>query len=158
VILYSIDHVNAVRLHLWTPATSGPAVHPPGILYEHGEPWWNDIDRRKCLMHPPELYGSPTSSHLVANREELGEWNDEFSLWSIFVNTSKWFSTCRKILWHSADGFTFPLKEGVWRIFNALKNLLPQLGLNSWSLGPIVSMLRQLVHILHISAKHHTKM
>jgi hypothetical protein len=32
------------------------------------------------LIHPPELSGNPTSSRLVANQEELGEGNDEFSL------------------------------------------------------------------------------
>jgi hypothetical protein len=30
-----------------------PTVHPQ-VKYEHGEPWWNDIDRGK-LIHPPEL-------------------------------------------------------------------------------------------------------
>jgi hypothetical protein len=38
---------------------------------EHVEPWWNDIDRKKLLIRPPELSGNPTSSHLVAKQEEL---------------------------------------------------------------------------------------
>jgi hypothetical protein len=37
------------------------------VIYEHGEPWWNDIDRGKFLINPPELCGNPTSSHLVAS-------------------------------------------------------------------------------------------
>jgi hypothetical protein len=43
------------------------------------------------------------------------------ALWSIFVRTSKGFLTCHKIL-HGADSFTYPPKEGVLRIFVALKN------------------------------------
>jgi hypothetical protein len=31
-------------------------------------------------MISPELYGSPTNSHLVAKQEELGEGNDTFIL------------------------------------------------------------------------------
>jgi hypothetical protein len=52
----------------------------PQVIYEHGEPWWNAIDRRKLLICPPELSGNPTSSHILANQEELGEGNDEFGL------------------------------------------------------------------------------
>jgi hypothetical protein len=40
------------------------------VIYEHREPWWNDIDRVKLLIRPPELSGNPTSNHLVANQEE----------------------------------------------------------------------------------------
>jgi hypothetical protein len=25
----------------------------PQLIYEHGEPWWNDIDRGKLLICPP---------------------------------------------------------------------------------------------------------
>jgi hypothetical protein len=45
---------------------------------EHGEPWWNDTGRRKLLISPPELFVTPTSSHLVVMQEELGEGNYEF--------------------------------------------------------------------------------
>jgi hypothetical protein len=45
----------------------------PEVIYKHGEPWWYDIDRRKLLIHPLELSGNPTSSHIVASQEELGE-------------------------------------------------------------------------------------
>jgi hypothetical protein len=32
------------------------------VIYEHGEPWWNDdVDRGKLLIHPLELSGNPTS-------------------------------------------------------------------------------------------------
>jgi hypothetical protein len=36
------------------------------LIYEHGKPQWNDIERGKLLIPPPELSGNPTSSHLVA--------------------------------------------------------------------------------------------
>jgi hypothetical protein len=29
------------------------------VIYEYREPWWNDIDRGKLLIRPPELSGSP---------------------------------------------------------------------------------------------------
>jgi hypothetical protein len=38
--------------------------------------------------------------------------------------------TCRKILRHATSGFTFHLKEGLLRIFIALKNPLPLPGSN----------------------------
>jgi hypothetical protein len=39
----------------------------PQVIYEQGEPWWNDIYRIIPIC-PPELSGNPTSSHLAANR------------------------------------------------------------------------------------------
>jgi hypothetical protein len=41
-----VVHVNVVRLCLWTASASGPIVRPQ-VIYEHGEPRWNDIDRVK---------------------------------------------------------------------------------------------------------------
>jgi hypothetical protein len=49
------------------------------------------------LIRLPEFSGKPIRSHLVANQEELGEENDEYGLWNIFVNTQKLLLTCRKI-------------------------------------------------------------
>jgi hypothetical protein len=40
------------------------------VIYAHGVPWWNDVDGRNLLIHPPELSGNPTSRHLVAKQEE----------------------------------------------------------------------------------------
>jgi hypothetical protein len=59
------------------------------VIYEHGEPWWNDIYKEKLLIRPPELSGSSTSSHLAADQEELGEGNYKFCLKNIFVHISK---------------------------------------------------------------------
>jgi hypothetical protein len=32
------------------------------VIDEHGEPWWNDVNKAKLLIHPPELSGNPTSA------------------------------------------------------------------------------------------------
>jgi hypothetical protein len=31
------------------------------VIYEHGVPWWNNIDKGTLLIHPPQLSGNPTS-------------------------------------------------------------------------------------------------
>jgi hypothetical protein len=49
--------------------------------------------------------------------------------------------TFRKILRHGTSGFTSHTKEGVLRIFNALKNPLPRPGLNLRPLGPVANTL-----------------
>jgi hypothetical protein len=63
----------------------------PQVIYEHGETWWNDIDRGKILIRQPEFSGSPTSSHLVANQEELGKGNGELVV-SLFILESDFFT------------------------------------------------------------------
>jgi hypothetical protein len=40
----------------------------PQMIYEHGEPWWNDIDRGKLVIHPPEVWQSFEQNHLVVSR------------------------------------------------------------------------------------------
>jgi hypothetical protein len=49
------------------------------ILHEHGEAWWNDIDRRKLQIRPPELSGNISSSYLVT-KKELGKEMKNFAL------------------------------------------------------------------------------
>jgi hypothetical protein len=71
----------------------------------------------------------------------MGDKNENLALRIIFVHTCKWFLTCLKILWNGADGFTSPPKEGVLRIFIALKNQSPRPGLNPRTLGPVASTL-----------------
>jgi hypothetical protein len=43
------------------------------VIYKHGEPLWNDIDRVELLIRPPELSGNPTSNHQVEKQKELKE-------------------------------------------------------------------------------------
>jgi hypothetical protein len=45
------------------------------VIYKHGEPWWNDIDKVNFwFVH--QSSGNPTSSHLVANQDELAKGHD----------------------------------------------------------------------------------
>jgi hypothetical protein len=69
------------------------------VIYEHGKRWWNDIDRGKLMILPPELSGKPTSSHLVASRRK-GEGNDKFGLVKYFWSYLQviFFTICCKIL------------------------------------------------------------
>jgi hypothetical protein len=70
------------------------------MIYEHGEPWWNDIDMEELLIRPPELSGNPTTSYLVAKQDELAKEMMNLALRSIFVHTPKGSFTCGKILRH----------------------------------------------------------
>jgi len=47
----------------------------PQSIDEHGEPWWNDIDRGKLLIRsaPAELSSNPTNRHLVAEQDKLAK-------------------------------------------------------------------------------------
>jgi hypothetical protein len=47
------------------------------VIYQHGETWWNNIDRGK-LLRPPERSDNPTSSHQEAKQEELAKKKNEF--------------------------------------------------------------------------------
>jgi hypothetical protein len=44
-------------------------------MYDHGEPWWNDIDQAKLLIRSTELWQfyqqNSTSSYLVAKQVDL---------------------------------------------------------------------------------------
>jgi hypothetical protein len=44
----------------------------PQVIYEHGKPWWNDIDRGKPI-HPSEISGNFISNHRLAKHEELAK-------------------------------------------------------------------------------------
>jgi hypothetical protein len=67
-------HVDGMRLYLWT-ADNGPTVHPPRDIYVHEQSRWNDIDREKPLIRPPELCGNPTSTVIWQQAGGTGEGN-----------------------------------------------------------------------------------
>jgi hypothetical protein len=71
------DHVDEVGLRLWTATTDGPIAHPQ-VVYDHGEPWWNDIDRGNAsFVHQislPVLLAESSSSKV--GKLEYG--NDKF--------------------------------------------------------------------------------
>jgi hypothetical protein len=62
----------------------------PEVIYEHWAPWWNDIDRERLLIRPPQLSGNPTSSHLVSSQEEV--WRRKWWIWpsNCLCSYSKW--------------------------------------------------------------------
>jgi hypothetical protein len=55
----------------------------PQVLYEHGN--HGGMISTELLIHPPELSGNPASIYPVANQDELGERNYEFSLRSFLL-------------------------------------------------------------------------
>jgi hypothetical protein len=79
------------------------------------------------------------------------------NLANVVCHTTQGLLTCHKILWHEADGFTSPPKEGMLRIFIVLKNpSLPARFEPTNPLGPMASTLiiiplRTLLQLLKIS-------
>jgi hypothetical protein len=69
-------------------------------------------------------------------------WQTSLNLVDVICrHTMQGFLTCCKILWHRANGFTSPLKEGVLQIFITLTIHRPQPGLNLWNLSRMASTL-----------------
>jgi hypothetical protein len=59
-----IDHVDGVRLRLWTAATNGPIVHPPGDIWaweNHGE-MMMPAGENSWLVHQSPLAILPAES------------------------------------------------------------------------------------------------
>jgi hypothetical protein len=83
----------------------------PHVIHEHGEPWWNDIDRGKLLIRPPVTWQSYQKIWRNLAKEFM---NLAFGV-SLFIRRSDFF-TCRQ-MWHGANGFTCRPKEVVLRIF-----------------------------------------
>jgi hypothetical protein len=106
--------------------------------------WWYRLDitpnlSTRALWQPPVLSGSAVSRDISEASTRMDEGNENL------VYPSPWdfkrSLTCCKILWHGTSGFTSHLKEGVLRIFIALKNPSPWPGLNPQPLGPVTSTL-----------------
>jgi hypothetical protein len=91
------------------------------MIYEHGEPWWNDINKGKLLIRAPELSGNPTRNYLGAKYKELAKEITNLAC-EIFLSYFKVPLVCRKISRHRTDGFTCHPKKVVLWIFIALKN------------------------------------
>jgi hypothetical protein len=71
----------------------------PRVIYQHGEPWWNDIDRGNSLLVNQSSLVFLKQSHLVENQKEVAK-QMNFAWGSIFVHTLKCSSTFRKTLRH----------------------------------------------------------
>jgi hypothetical protein len=96
----------------------------PQIIHKHGEPWWNDIGKGKLLIRPQELPGNPTSREAGGTREE----NYEFGLTKYLCSYLKEIFNMPKNLRTWDRRLTSPPKEGVLRIFIALKSPSPSAG------------------------------
>jgi hypothetical protein len=70
----------------------------PHVIYEHGETWWNKVDRIKLLICPPELPGNPTSRVIWQQAGGTGEENYKFVLEVFLFKLASDFFTCRKLL------------------------------------------------------------
>jgi hypothetical protein len=75
------NHVDGTEMRL-------PTVR---VIYEHGEPWWNDddVDRGKFLTRPPKHSGNSTSRDIWQQAGEMGKKNENVALRSISVHTCK---------------------------------------------------------------------
>jgi hypothetical protein len=112
----------------------------PQVTYEHGKPWWNEIDRCKLLIRPPELSGNPTSSHLVASRRN-GQKKWWISSCEVFLFIlPKGFVTYRKMLRHGASSFTSLRRNACCGLLSPT-NPSPLPGLNPRTLDSMASML-----------------
>jgi hypothetical protein len=58
---------------LWPPAG---LLLIPHMIYEHGEPWWNDIHKWKLLIPPPEL-----SQSYQQSSKSGGSWRSKRQIW-----------------------------------------------------------------------------
>jgi hypothetical protein len=107
----------------------------PHVIHEHWEPWWNYIDRGNfwfVLQWPLLVLRGESSS---SKAKGTGEGNDEFLLTKYLFYTSQDSLTCRKMLRHVADGFTFALKKGVLREFYRSLKLSSSVGFKPTNLG-----------------------
>jgi hypothetical protein len=114
------DHVSELR-----PPTGLLSI--PQVICEYGEPWRNYVVTEQPIR-PPELSSNPTKSP-NSNAEVTERRNGEICVTKYLFHTSKGTLTCRKISRLGTEGFTSPSKEGVLRIFIALKIQSPSAGI-----------------------------
>jgi hypothetical protein len=127
-----------VRICLRTAVTNGSIVHPTGdmrawrsmvIMMLAGNNFW--------LVHQSSLTVLPTDTSGASRGN--GQRGENFAYQ--YPKYLKGFLTCRKILRHGTSSFTSHPKEGVLRIYIAIKNPPPRLGLNPRPSGPMASTL-----------------
>jgi hypothetical protein len=132
-----------VRLTSQTCGLYGPTVHPR-VTAMWTMVWWYlpgltpNLSTR-ALWQPQVVSGGPVSWDISGASRRVEEGNE-----NVVYQSPKDFkksSTCRKILWHWTSGFTSHPKDGVLRIFIALKNPTPWPGSNLWPLGQVASTL-----------------
>jgi hypothetical protein len=128
------DYVSEMR------ATNGPIVHPPVHIWA----WRTMVEwcqQRKTVDSSTRVLWQSSQQSSASKQEE---WVKRMRIWlcEVFLNIlARDYFTRRKILRHGTSRFTSHSKEGVLRIFIALKNLSTWRGLNPWNLGPMASTL-----------------
>jgi hypothetical protein len=77
------DHVDGMKLRLWTAVTNGPIVHPPGDVWAWRKTV-DDIDWGNPTIRPPERSLSILAAELSSSESGgSGKVNDEFFLQNI---------------------------------------------------------------------------
>jgi hypothetical protein len=89
------------------------------------------------LVHQSSLAVLPAETSGASRRN--GRRSENFAYQ--YLKYLKGSLTCRKILRHGTSGFISHPKEGVLRIFIALKNPSPRPCLNTRPMGPVASTL-----------------
>jgi hypothetical protein len=114
------DHVNGVRLCLWTAAANRPNVHFPGDIWA----WWTGgmmlTEENSWFIYQSSLATVPAESS-GSKQEELVKGMMNLALQSVFIYTCEWFFMCHKILWHGVSSFTSPPGKACCRFLSPLK-------------------------------------
>jgi hypothetical protein len=141
--MISRDYVSELR----PPA--GPIVHPPGDMWA-----WRGMVMMMTMMPAGDNSWLIHQSSLAVVPAEIsgaGRMDKGVRILPIlYLRYLKGSLTCRKILRHGTSGFTSHPKEGVLRIFIALKNPSPLPGLNPRPLGPVASTLTTTPRMLYL--------
>jgi hypothetical protein len=56
------------------------------VICEHGEPWWNDVDRGKLMIFYTRALWQSYQQSSSSKAVETGEGNDAFLLYEISVS------------------------------------------------------------------------
>jgi hypothetical protein len=119
---------------------------PTGRLFIPQVMWTWRIIVEWCRQRkiPDSFTGALWQSYQQSSGSKQAEWAKGLRIRScevFLLILASGFFTCRKFSRHGASGFTSLPKERVLRIFIALKNPSPRLGLNPRTLGPVVTTL-----------------
>jgi hypothetical protein len=114
-----------MRLFLWTAATSGSVVHPPGDMLSWISMmiWWCRLGKSPDSS-TTAVWQSYQQNHIGASRRN-GQNKWEFYFVSISFTLASGLFKFPKMLIHGISSFTSHLKEGVLRIFITLNPLRP---------------------------------
>jgi hypothetical protein len=124
----------------------------PLLARERGEPWWWWWWWCRLGGNPDSSTRALWQSYQHRHLKQVGGMDEGVRILPYqYLKYLKGSTICRKILRHGTSGFTSHPKEGVLRIFIALKNPSLCPGLNARPLGPVASTLtttplRRLTH------------